>query len=104
MIAPEVEGEFFFGLGTYRGREGIRDAWEAWREAFPDARLDVEEIIECGGGDVVCVVHARGRALSSGVEIDQPAAGIWTIRDGMAIRGQAYATRAEALEAVGLRE
>jgi ketosteroid isomerase-like protein len=36
--------------------------------------------------------------------MDISIAGVWTLRNGIVVRGQAYADRGEALEAVGLRE
>jgi hypothetical protein len=38
------------------------------------------------------------------IEVDLPWAVVWTIRDGKALRAQGYATKGEALEAVGLSE
>jgi hypothetical protein len=46
-------------------------------------------------------VHLQGRG--SGVEFDQPLTWIFELRDGLFFRMSVYATRAEALEAVGLR-
>ena len=43
-----------------------------------------------------------GRARLSGVETEFRYAVVCTIQDGKIIRGREYATRAEALEAVGL--
>jgi hypothetical protein len=44
----------------------------------------------------------RGRG--SGVQVDATAAQIWTITDGKARRIKLFQSKAEALEAAGLRE
>ena len=45
-------------------------------------------------------MHARGRA--TGIETEQRAFLIWTLRDGRVTRLQTFADREEALEAAGL--
>ena len=47
-------------------------------------------------------VTACGR--KSGVPLDERIWAIWELRDGRLLRGTAYRSRADALEAVGLRE
>jgi ketosteroid isomerase-like protein len=51
---------------------------------------------------VVAFICVRGEGQASGVEIDTRVAALWTFRDGTPVRGQAYAVRAEALDAAGL--
>jgi ketosteroid isomerase-like protein len=57
-----------------------------------------------GGDRVVVSVRHRGRGKISGVETDQAFAMLWTLRDGRAVRMEAYPTHAEALDATGLSE
>ena len=107
---PEVEwdttrlaSEGITGSGTYRGHEGVRRFFREWNEAWEDSRFDLEELIEADQ-QVVSVVTRRGRGRASGVEVEAPGAVVWTIRSGKIVRVVLFATRAEALEAVGLRE
>jgi ketosteroid isomerase-like protein len=51
----------------------------------------------------VLTSHVRGRASGIAVELAHFAA-VWTIREGKIVRVALFTTRAEALEAVGLRE
>ncbi len=56
-------------------------------------------------GDRVLVdtkLHARGRA--TGIETEQRAFVVWTIREGLVMRLEAFAERGQALEAAGLQE
>ena len=70
--------------------------WEGFRlkaEAF----LPAED-------KVVVLVVLRGKGKGSGAEVATPAAHVWTMRRGKAIRVAAYMDRAKALEAAGLSE
>ena len=91
------------GGEVHRGHEGLRasfrklyEVWEKW-EDNPDELIDA-------GEHVVSVVTSRSRGRTSGVEVDSHHAAIWTVRDGKIVRVVWFATRAEALEAVGLSE
>jgi ketosteroid isomerase-like protein len=64
---------------------------------------EVEERIDVGE-HVIAVVKLRGRGRSSGAEVETSYAGVWTIRDGRVVRVLWLPSRADALEAVGLRE
>ena len=77
---------------TYRGPEGVRrwvDAWEGTIDA---------------GDQVVAVCRMVARSRTTGLEFEQAVTMVWTIRDGRAIRLDPYATREEALRALGLEE
>ena len=47
-------------------------------------------------------VSGRGQASGAGFEIR--VAHLWTLRDGVAIRGEGFGNRAEALKAAGIAE
>ena len=44
-----------------------------------------------------------GRGRGSGVTVDTEGAHVWTLRDGKVVRLEAFADRAKALAAVGLK-
>jgi ketosteroid isomerase-like protein len=90
--------------GVYRGREQVRELWKSFLEAWASLRWDPEELVELDGGRVLVVNHVRMRGHASGVEVDARGAQIWTIRDGKAYAVKLYQSKAEALEATGLRE
>ena len=71
-------------------------------ESFEDLTFEPEQFLEAPGGEVVVLIHARGRGPSSGLEIDNHIAWVWTYRDDKAVRMVVYEEPAEALEAVGL--
>jgi ketosteroid isomerase-like protein len=110
LYDPEVEWDNTRGpmqglieRKVYRGYEGLRQWWREYREAWESSWDEAEDLIDAGD-QVVSVQssHARGRA--SGVTVLAHSAAVWTIRQGKIVRVATFTTRAEALEAVGLRE
>jgi uncharacterized protein len=88
---------------SYHGPDGVRRFWEEFLEPWGTIRIEVEETRE-SSGRVVAFVRFHATGSSSGVELDVPFVHLITIRDGLATRFDAYADRAEALEAAGLAE
>jgi len=88
---------------SYAGADGIRRFFESWGEGFASEHVEAEEIVDAGDR-VVVMIHHSGRGRTSGIEVDQRYAMVWTIRDGRATRMEMYPTRAEALKAVRLAE
>jgi ketosteroid isomerase-like protein len=79
-----------------------RQSWlETWdRESYS---WEIEELRE-NGEDVVSVVRVTSRGRRSGVAVDSRAWAHWKLRNGKIVHVYEYATRADALEAAGLRE
>ena len=79
--------------------------WQTWRAAFPDFRIEIEEIIDAGE-KVIVLGGVRGRGAESGVDVQTSSfPQVWTFGDaGRPLRVEMYQSRAEALEAVGLSE
>ena len=107
---PEVEFDVsrdvwaaVVGGGHYRGPDGVRnwmlDLFSAWEQLD----LDCEELIDAGEA-AVSVLSVRGRGRASGIEVGYHPAGIWTLRRGKVVRVVWFASRDEALDAVGLSE
>lgn len=83
-----------------RGHEQVRRYVEDWLATFDDLRLDLEEPTEADGV-VIVPVHAHGRGRASGLALDTRFCQVWTVRDGVATAMKEYATREEALTALG---
>ena len=107
LLAPDFE-YVASGLvpgvgGVYRGAEGLRRFVETfWRE-FDDPRVEVHELVDAGDR-VLASTTLRGHGKQSGADTSWGVCQVWTVRDGSAARGQGFPSRAEALEAIGLRE
>jgi uncharacterized protein len=88
---------------VYRGADGFRRFLRFYWETFDDPRVEVHELVDAGDKVVACVTN-HGRGKQSGVAVDWKQWAVWTLREGKAVRGQAFLTEAEALEAAGLSE
>lgn len=105
LIHPEFEvttpPELSSEPDTYRGPEGIRRYFESFYEAMDRVEFEPTAFHDVGGRVVVeFVLHARGR--TTGIEVEQHGAFVWTLRDGQAIRLEVYPSFDEALEAARL--
>jgi ketosteroid isomerase-like protein len=89
---------------TLVGRERVLRLYDEWGEIFDHLRFDVDELIDAGGDQVVAVLRLRGAIKDGGQEIDMPETWVIKVVDGMNVETSEYATKAEALKAVGLEE
>src|SRR5918995_271 len=110
LYDPEVELDVsrlqivgFMGRDLYRGHEGLRSFFHEWHDAWERIEYDYDELIDVGD-QVVSVVTRRGRGRASGADVELHVALLWTIRKGKVGGVVWFPTRAEALEAAGLRE
>jgi ketosteroid isomerase-like protein len=101
---PEIEYDLtHFPEGRiYHGHDGVREAFRTWMGAFEDYRQELDELIDAGDDRVIAIVREMGRGKESGIETERSTAGVWTLRDGRAIRIQFYDTKEDALREVGL--
>jgi ketosteroid isomerase-like protein len=105
-LDPNVEWHLPEGglnVGIRRGREAIRQLVEDFLDIWDDLRVEPERFFE-RGDQIVVFIRIRGRGKGSGVEMENRAAHVATVRSGKVVRLVVYPERAEALEAVGLSE
>jgi ketosteroid isomerase-like protein len=103
LTHPEIEWMPFednhtpsYGLdGAMRIRNGWLDAWD-------EHRVDIEEMLDGGGDDVVAPVHVSGRGRGSGVEVEVRLYLHLRVRDGKVVYLYEHEDRADALKAIGL--
>jgi ketosteroid isomerase-like protein len=92
VLRSEIEG-------SYQGHDGLRrmaaDVFGA------DFRVQIDEIRDCGN-KVLILGHQH--AIVRGAPWDHVLAEVYEIDAGKVARMQAFRTRAEALEAAGLRD
>jgi ketosteroid isomerase-like protein len=107
LFHPDVEFSRLGGSvgleGTWRGVEAMARAISEWALTFDQLRVQAERFIEAGDA-VVVFTRQTGKAKASGVSIDGEFADVMTLREGRVVRLDSYRDRAEALDAVGLRE
>lgn len=83
-----------------RGHDGVRAFWRTWTASWTNIQVDAEEFIPAGDELLVLV---RWRAIShTGIEVDQPVAFRFLIRDERVTRFISYWEREDAFEALGL--
>ena len=91
-----------FNPTTYVGMQGIQQWIADTDEVWEQFGLDVSEYIDASD-KVVVIGRLVGKGKSSGAGVEQPIAGIWTLREGCIVRGEiGFTDRGEALEVVGL--
>ena len=89
--------------GVYRGGAGILGFLEwIWSE-FERPSMEVHELVDAGD-QVMAAVTLRGRGKQSGVGTSWDVWHVWTMEHGKVVHGQAFTSRAEALEAARLSE
>jgi len=106
LVHPECEFHTYAGApeaGVYRGRGAVIEYHERVFGQFESVRVELEELLPAGDR-VVIISRQHTVPRSSEAEIVQEVVEVWAIRDGMFAERKPFSTRAEALEAVGLRE
>jgi ketosteroid isomerase-like protein len=105
-VDPAVEtheGPELPGAGTYFGHAGLAKAYNHWADQWDDFHIKLVELVEADR-DVVAVTRHHGTGRASGVPVQTLVAYVLTLDDGKLVRVRIFDTKAQALEAVGLRE
>jgi ketosteroid isomerase-like protein len=90
------------GQEIYHGIEGLRRSVQSFGEVWATMEFEAQGFIEVG--DVVVVPLLFHLRAQSGVELDIAEAWAYWVREGKIWRIEQHPTKAEALEAAGLRE
>jgi ketosteroid isomerase-like protein len=98
VLRPE-----FPDAGTYLGRERLAEYTRGLLEPWTRFTIEAEEIADAGDSVVVAVLQ-RGVGDGSGAATEFRYFQVWSFRGRKVIRLENFRERAEALEAVGLRE
>ena len=103
--APDVEwdGTNLPDGKVGRGIEAIADHLARWSAMWENWNVEVEEIIDAGGEQVVVIIRETGRS-ASGLEMDERHGELYAVRDGRIVYRKGFSDPNEALEAAGLRE
>ncbi len=98
VVRPE-----FPDAGTYLGLDAMRAYTRGFLEPWTEITIEAEEITDTGDS-VVVAVRQRGTGGESGALTELRYFQVWSFRGDRVIRLENFRERAEALEAVGLRE
>ena len=83
---------------TYHGRDGVRRYYDERAEAFGGGEVHVRSC-EMVGDAVVVSARSTATGRGSGVVLEEEITLVYWVRDGKVVCGQAFRSRAEALEA-----
>jgi ketosteroid isomerase-like protein len=90
---------------VYEGHEGLVRLHGRFAEVMDDTWIEPFEYIPLGDHTVVVPLRWGGRGKGSGMELEESReTWVFAVRDTKIARVREFATRDQALEAVGLRE
>jgi ketosteroid isomerase-like protein len=109
VLAPDVVWDMralpqWLEEEEYRGPDGFMDFFAKWTEPYDEWDFEVEELVDADDDRVVAVMRQRGRLRGADSWVELRLGVVNTVSTGLIRRMQVFATPAEALEAVGLRE
>ena len=101
-LAPDFEFEAVLTGATYRGADGL---WELLDDIQDTVgyRPEVQEAVDLDE-HVLIVLRMSGRGSRSGAAVAQQGAVLVTFDGSTLVSGRSFASKADALEAVGLSE
>jgi uncharacterized protein len=82
---------------TRHGKEGVKQLFDSYMEAFDALRLDPEEFI-AAGDQVVVSLRQRARGKGSGAEVAGRIVHVWCIREGAPLELRIFGDKQQALE------
>ena len=102
MAAPGYVGPG--GRLHYTGPDGFVEAWRDWLEAYESYTLEIDDIVEGTEGRVLMLARQRGRTRIGGVELEESAGAVWTVRDGKLARMEFHLDPEAARRAAGIAD
>jgi ketosteroid isomerase-like protein len=106
LLSPDLEIDMsrrVFNPDIYRGHAGLRRLFQETQEVWEEFSVVPERFIDAGERAVV-IETLRGRGRTSGLEIENRSAVIWTVQEGQVIRMEMGLDPEEALASVRLAE
>jgi len=92
------------GSATTSGLDGLRRYLAGWQRNWSEWDWQEEEVRDIPPDKVLVMALLRLRGLRSGIWVEHRWAYLFTMRDGKLLRQDGFDEKAQALEAVGLRE
>jgi hypothetical protein len=89
---------------TLRPYSEAETEWGSFIEVFDAMHWEPKEILDLDASRVLVATRFQARGRGSGIEVDASGAQLWTVRDGQVQSVKLFQSKAEALEAAGLRE
>jgi hypothetical protein len=99
-----TESSMVPGAATTSGLDGLRRYLMGWRRNWSEWDWQEEEVLDIPPNKVLLMANLRLRGLRSGIWVEHRWAYLFTVRGGKVLRQDGFDEKAQALEAVGLRE
>ena len=93
--------EVVTSLERYHGPAGVVEEATRWEEMWTDYRFEVEDLVDAGD-KVVLLYRQVGKSKESGVEVEERAGWVYTLREGKIARVEMFQDRETALRAAGV--
>jgi ketosteroid isomerase-like protein len=103
-LDPDAEWDWPLSTDTFKGREQLLKAVAEWFETVSSWRLEIVELIDCGGSRVLTDQRVVARGKGSGVPFVQHIFSVVTVRNGKVARFEDHTEKTSALKAVGLSQ
>lgn len=101
FITPDAGG--MGGMaGPFRGPAGFRAGWREWLHPFDHFRIETKEGLVSPDGRIVLLATTFGTMQGSSVEIEQPAAVVYAVNEGLITQAFHYLEHEQALRDAGL--
>ena len=99
-LEPGLPARWYYDPAHYAGE--LEVFWDSFWSTFEDVQLETHNLTDAGSEVVFAnTAHVRGR---DGIEVSARSTQVFTVENGQITRLRMFQERAEALEAVGLRE
>jgi ketosteroid isomerase-like protein len=98
------EGPGWPGAGVFKSRAAALARMQTLVDLVGPMEVRLEELIDVGDGRFVACTRMVGESAASDPPYTQSFAVVHRMRDGLIVEADYYLDRAQALEAVGLRE
>jgi ketosteroid isomerase-like protein len=98
------EGPGWPDAGVFRGRDAALERMRSLVELVGEFDVRIDDLIDLDDGRVVACARTIGEGAASDSPYTQSFAVVHRLRDGLIVESDYYLDRADALEAVGLRE
>jgi ketosteroid isomerase-like protein len=82
-------------VGTYHGRDGLREGWRRWRGVWGAYEVAVEEVLE-SGDRVLALTHVRATSRGQGLDTEIRGADLHRVNDGLIVEFAIYLDREAA--------
>lgn len=85
------------------GVDSVVDHITRWAETWDTWELELEDVIDAGGDQVIAFTRERGR-MKTGIELDERHSELYRLRDGKIVYRKGFSDADEALEAAEASE